>query len=71
MTPHSLTPSPSTYNTHPHLSPFTLTRFWRQTPADREARKLVTRLGLCSHALLYKQARSGDDDKDELADLVR
>jgi len=31
----------------------------------------VTRLGLCSHALLYKQARSGDDDKDELADLVR
>jgi len=27
---------------------------------------------LCSHALLYKQARNGgDDEKDELADLVR
>ena len=70
MTPHpSPSPYSSTTNPHPTLA---LTRFWRQTPADREARRLVTRLGLCSHALLYKQARNGgDDEKDELADLVR
>ena len=36
--------------------------------ADRAARDLVMRLGLCSHALLYKQARSEDDD---LSDLLR
>jgi len=54
------------------LSTYSASWFWRQTPADREARRLVTRLGLCSHALLYKQARNGgDDEKDELADLVR
>ena len=31
----------------------------------------MTRLGLCSHALLYKQARCEGEDKDGLADLVR
>ena len=31
----------------------------RKTAADRAARALVARLGLCSHALLYKQARVG------------
>ena len=53
------------------LSTYATSWFWRQTAADREARRLVTRLGLCSHALLYKQARCEGEDKDGLADLVR
>eukprot|EP00908_Phaeocystis_cordata_P026180 Transcript_865.p1 GENE.Transcript_865~~Transcript_865.p1 ORF type:complete len:493 (+),score=222.21 Transcript_865:96-1574(+) len=50
------------------LSSYAAAWFHQPTTADREARKLVLRLGLCSHALLYKQARSNDE---ELGDLVR
>jgi hypothetical protein len=39
------------------LSSYAAAWFHQPTTADREARKLVLRLGLCSHALLYKQAR--------------
>ena len=48
------------------LSTYAAAWFWRDTPADREARALVRRLGLASHALLYKQARSADDELDDL-----
>ena len=37
-----------------------------RTVADRSARALVIRLGLLSHALLYKEARSEADDLDDL-----
>ena len=47
--------------------------FSSKSAADREARALVLRLGLLSHALLYKQARGEADALDDLvaAGLLR
>ena len=43
----------------------TLSAAWfKKSAADRGAR--VLRLGLCSHALLYKQARQEEGDLDDL-----
>ena len=46
----------------------TLSAAWfnSKSAADRGARALVLRLGLCSHALLYKQARQEEGDLDDL-----
>jgi hypothetical protein len=49
------------------LSSYAAAWFSSRSAADMEARALVLRLGLASHALLYKQARGEDS---ELADLV-
>jgi hypothetical protein len=50
------------------LSSWAAAWFAEPTPADRAARALVLRYGLCAHALLFKQARDEDGD---LGDLVQ
>lgn len=52
------------------LSAYAAAWFSRRSAPDRAARALVLRLGLCSHALLYKQARGEDGDLEDLQDLV-
>lgn len=48
------------------LSCYAAVWFSSKSVADRAARALVTRLGLCSQALLFKQARGDGDDLDDL-----
>jgi len=48
------------------LSTWAACWFHNKSLADRSARALVMRLGLLSHALLYKQAREEDDHLDDL-----
>ena len=43
------------------LSSWAASWFAEPTPADNAARALVLRYGLCSHALLFKQARGEDN----------
>ena len=49
------------------LSTWAAVWFHRKTTADRNARALVLRYGLLSHALLYKEARN---ESDQLEDLI-
>jgi len=48
------------------LSTFAAGWFASKSLPDRTARALVLRLGLLSHALLFKQARGEDDDLDDV-----